>query len=222
MHYRDFEKYIKGVDYYEPFLSATTNEQKIINALDRAWKNRDFEIDKYWSRATYFWAFIASAFGAYCLIASSENIDAITKNFLSFVTICIGLLFSVAWNLVIIGSKKWQENWEKHIDMLEDFYTGPIYKTVLNQKVYSVSKINQIMSEFIISIWVFLTIYQTVAFTNYLSNPILYIIISCFSINMLAFLYKMLKKKDNDDVKSPKGQYSFNRRFVSYNDQGPL
>lgn len=133
-----------------------TQTPKLNAALERAWKNRDFEIDKYWSRATYFWAFIASAFAGYLGIVTSDKIDVNFKETYTFMLACIGLIFSVAWVYVNKGSKKWQENWEKHIDMLEDDVTGPIYKTTTTEKGYSVSKINLRVSEFILIIWIVL------------------------------------------------------------------
>lgn len=82
-----------------------------------------------------------------------------------FLIICLGLVFSFAWYLVNKGSKFWQENWEKHIDMTEDSVIGPLYKTTISKESYSsfwvptkayaasVSKINQILSLFVFLIW---------------------------------------------------------------------
>ena len=127
-----FNSHLLEDEYYSPFEENNADgKKKRIAALERAWQNRDFEIDKYWSRAAYFWAFIASAFAGYISTANSDNLKKFPE--LPFIIICLGLVFSVAWLLVNIGSKKWQENWEKHIDMLEDEVTGPLYKTVLNK-----------------------------------------------------------------------------------------
>lgn len=66
------------------------------------------------------------------------------KNIILLILISLGLIFSVAWTLAISGSKHWQENWEKHIDILEDYITGPLYKTIYYSKLfYSVSKVNK-------------------------------------------------------------------------------
>lgn len=209
-------KHITKTEYYEPFFTRVTGNVKVHNALERAWKNRDFEIDKYWSRATYFWAFIASTFAAYLAIFSSK-LDGNTKFLLSFIIIIVGLFLSIAWNLVTIGSKKWQENWEKHIDLLEDSYTGPLYKTVLNKETYSVSGINQIVSKFIISLWVFLLIFHIRRIPANIQ-------ISRFDIGVLVlflasttfFCIKMIKKRKDFEVKSRGGKYSFRRRFGDY------
>jgi hypothetical protein len=134
-------KKISEASYYEPFKEKAPvgkDKQKIELALERAWHNRDFEIDKYWSRATYFWAFIAATFAGYVAVMTSDKIKPDFQNELAFVIICMGVVFSVYWLMVNIGSKKWQENWEKHIDMLEDSVTGPIYKTVWNKRAFSV------------------------------------------------------------------------------------
>ena len=64
------------------------------------------------------------------------------KNIILLILISLGLIFSVAWILVISGSKHWQENWGKHLDILEDYIAGPLYKTIYYSKLfYSVSSI---------------------------------------------------------------------------------
>ena len=55
---------------------------------------------------------------------------------------CLGFIFSVAWILVNKGSKHWQENWENHIDLLEDSVTGPLHKIYKHNVSYSGSKVN--------------------------------------------------------------------------------
>ena len=122
------------------------------NALEQAWKNRDFEIEMYWKRATYFWAFIAATFAGYLAVLSAVKLSVDFPQ-AELVLVCLGLIFSWAWYLANLGSKKWQENWEHHIDMLEDKITGPIYKTVLNQKSFSVSRINIKVSFAVFLIW---------------------------------------------------------------------
>lgn len=123
-------------------------------AFAKAWEVRDYEIKLYWERAKYFWAFIASTFVGYF-----GSLGDIADGFheLQFIMVCIGFAFSFSWVLVNIGSKHWQENWEGHIDRLEDNFTGPLYKTVKTHWIsFSVSKINIAVSLFICAIWVLL------------------------------------------------------------------
>lgn len=131
-------------------------------ALVEARENRKFEIELYWKRATYFWAFIAAAFAGY-FVAAKAPADVTT----SFIIACLGLIFSLAWYCVNRGSKYWQQNWEMHVDLLEDEIAGPIYKTVVQPRKYrfrdlvdaypfSVSKINQLLSLFVIFVWLVL------------------------------------------------------------------
>lgn len=46
-------------------LENKNGKNKIEFAYERAWQNRDFEINKFWTRAAYFWGFIVLIFGAY-------------------------------------------------------------------------------------------------------------------------------------------------------------
>jgi hypothetical protein len=138
---------------------------KAKKALNNALDIRKFEIGLYWQRGAYFWALIAAAFAGYFAILSSEHLE--DKEYLAFVVGCIGALFTWAWFLVNRGSKYWQENWENHVDMLEDEVTGPLYKTILHRSPpenfieyisgpapISVSKINQWVSSFTLCIWI--------------------------------------------------------------------
>ena len=69
-----------------------------------------------------------------------------------YCAISFGFITALAWSLINVGSKFWQRHWEKHLDMLEDKITGPLYKTVYaykTTKTFSVSKINSIISRHI-------------------------------------------------------------------------
>lgn len=128
------------------------------NAFKKAWETRNFEIDKFWQRSMFFWGFLVFIFGGYFKVVTEKNTSEVM--YLDYYMILLGIIFSVAWLLVICGSKRWQENWEKHIDYLEDEITGPLYKTLYykGNYYYSVSGINQILAVVIIVIWVFLLI----------------------------------------------------------------
>ncbi|MBS1773367.1 MAG: hypothetical protein JST82_10945 [Bacteroidetes bacterium] len=152
-------------DYENELLQGTKSiiEGKTTHevAYEKAWDARRFEIDNYWKRATYFWAFQIAAFAAYAAIINSEayNSDPKKNPQILFIVICIGFITALAWALNNIGSKFWQRHWEKHIDMLEDKVTGPLYKIVYMHKTdatFSVSKINEIISRFFTVIWVVL------------------------------------------------------------------
>jgi hypothetical protein len=128
---------------------------KLKNAHKLAWKTRNFEIDKFWTRTLFFGGFTALIFNGYINILSGSCSISI-KNF-DIYLICLGIVFSAAWLLSIFGSKHWQENWEAHIDMLEDEITGPLYKIIYCKKqwrCFSVSKINGFLVGVIIVIWI--------------------------------------------------------------------
>jgi TRAP-type C4-dicarboxylate transport system permease small subunit len=145
-------------EYAIKFGIIPENRKKREAALERAWKNRDFEIDKFWTRSAYFWGFIALIFGGYFKIMTGKNPSEAEGMYLDLYLILLGIIFSVAWLLVIKGSKQWQENWEAHIDNLENDITGPLHKTVCYKgtNFYSVSKINEVLAVIVIVAWVFL------------------------------------------------------------------
>ncbi len=145
---------IKNRKEYEKLFPRGKSRKALEYALDI----RKFEIELYWKRTNYFWVLIAAAFAGYFVIADKN------EEFLSLVISCLGFVISLGWYLVNRGSKYWQENWERHVDSLEDNYIGPLYKTVIDKGSfsffkfwsgypYSVSKINQLISLFVTIIW---------------------------------------------------------------------
>lgn len=147
-------------------------EMRREKALEYALDTRKFEIDLYWKRATYFWTLIAATFAGYFVLgAAAGREDNFPEAFmpLIFLVTCIGLLLSLGWYLVNRGSKYWQENWERHVEVLESDVIGPLYKTTLSHDgfkrrkfwdgyPYSVSKVNQLISLFVLAVWFVLVI----------------------------------------------------------------
>ena len=149
-------------DYKAVFSDNKTNvaseeKSKQEKAYERAADIRKFEIDKYWSRTGYFWAFIVSIYGAYFAVLTTMYKIESNGQSPSFshgeipllILAALGLFFSFSWYLANKASRHWQENWEEHMNLLEDEITGPLYKTFLADKSYSVSGINILASKVI-------------------------------------------------------------------------
>ena len=136
----------------------TNDPKKLERAFEKAWDARKFEIDLYWKRASYYWAFIAATFAAYVTLSNSPQYKSTDQSAHSevFVVVCVGLVLSCAFWFINIGSKSWQRHWEIHIDLLEDPLIGGLYKTSTTEKSFSVTKINDIISVLFVSSWVLL------------------------------------------------------------------
>ena len=127
-------------------------------AYEKAHDVRKFEIDLYWKRALYFWGFEAAflvALGQF-LTAEKYEEQLIPLLLLS----CFSFVYTVLWCFALQGMKRWQENWEIHIDFLEKNISGCLYKTVLYKKnkqfgFYSVSRINEIVAVLLAFMWLF-------------------------------------------------------------------
>ncbi len=160
MHQSDYSQ----KQYEEDFREKEKREKALVSALD----TRKFEIELYWKRAAYFWTFIGAAFAGFVAVQASSPAN---KQDLAVVLSSLGFVFSVGWFCVNRGSKHWQENWEKHVDLLEDGISGPLYKVVFARikpngwseivrnaatgpSKLSVSKINQLMSLYVSVLWV--------------------------------------------------------------------
>lgn len=168
------------------------------NALTQVLDIRKFEIELYWKRATYFWTFIAAALAGFVAVQASS---ATNKFDLSVVISCLGIVFSVGWFCVNRGSKHWQENWENHLDMLEDEELGPLYKVVITRakpnsckewfqhiisgpSQFSVSKVNQIISLYVSILWIGLLFYSLPEFD--INSSVNWFYISIITLTFMA------------------------------------
>ena len=129
------------------FIESLTDSSKHSNAYKVAADIRKFEIDKYWQRTLYFWGFITAVYVAYFNVLKEFYTDSCTGiqthgSIPLVILSALGLFFCFSWLLASKGSKHWQENWENHLDLLEDEITGPLYKTYSAGNSYSVSGIN--------------------------------------------------------------------------------
>ncbi len=167
---QEIKETLKEDEYYESFGIIKVkddwiikNQQLVDEAYKKAWENRNFEINKFWSRSAYFGGFISAiliAFTALLTKESNPNFSKEFEDFLKSLLLSMGTIFSLAWVLAIKGSKFWQENWEKHIDYLEDFVSGPIHKIAFYDKSpYSVSKINLVLAKLVCLAWLVLFIW---------------------------------------------------------------
>ena len=173
------EKY-SNEEYSQDFLKDWALHKK---ALEQALDIRKFEIDLYWKRATYFWTFIAATLAGFVVVQTSPT--ASNKTDMSVLLANLGIVFSFGWFCVNRGSKFWQQNWECHVDMLEDKVNGPLYKVVTRRSrpsksaglsfrslkewfshsltgssEISVSKINQLISLYVTLMWLGLLCYS--------------------------------------------------------------
>ena len=140
------------------------DRQARLAALNRSHEIRQFEIELYWKRATYFWLLQAAVFTALGLIWKDGDKDI--PHIIPVALASLGLLTSAAGWLSAQGSKFWQENWERHIDMLEDEFEGKLHKTAWVGRMgvrWSVSNINDRLILFFVAFW--LLVFTVVCFS---------------------------------------------------------
>lgn len=214
-------------------------------ALEIALDTRKFEIDLYWKRATYFWAFIAASFAGYFALLSSDQIDHFRG--LTIVISIIGFFFSLGWYFANRGSKFWQENWEEHVSNLieEDqvsifnIVTTPTekFRKLTGNYPFSVSKINQVLSLIVTIVWIVLlfgsVIYtlhfkdnflEIISFINSICLFWVIIIISLligglswlFAIFTRSFAYDKLKEYNEEKKKKSSEDGNDNRKIFFY------
>lgn len=149
-------------------------DEKVCEAYRIAHQIRQFEIELYWKRSTYLWTMQAASLAGLALVLASSDIGpwfsphesdplgtSDIGNKLRIITLAAIWFFGVSsgyvWLLLIRGSKFWQNNWERHVDELEDMVSGPLYKIYLADDLkppYSVSKLNELMAGIVLLMWV--------------------------------------------------------------------
>lgn len=123
-------------------------------ALSRAHEIRKFEIEMYWKRAAHFWLLQAAVFTATGLTWRFS--DASLSPLIPVALAALGTVTAFSGYLSARGSKFWQENWEHHIDMLEDEFEGRLHKTVYvgNEGIaWSVSGVNDRLAFCFLLFW---------------------------------------------------------------------
>lgn len=148
------------------FDGSECSKGRIKPALDRAYQLRTFEIEHYWKRATYFWGYQVAIFAAFGLLFK-ESVSSATSNqnqiyLITLALSVLGFLTALAGLLSALGSKFWQENWEHHIEMLEDSIEGRLYKTIWlpqGKRPFSVSRINVYLCCAFIMFWGFIILF---------------------------------------------------------------
>ncbi len=128
-------------------------EKRRLAALARAHALRQFEIENYWKRANYFWLFQVAAFTLLGFILSGKSTQ--NQGVLLLLPTALGALTAFSALLTARGSKFWQENWEAHVDALEEAVEGRMTQVVLNRKGLraSVTRVNEALLIVIMLAW---------------------------------------------------------------------
>ena len=180
--------------YFEAI--GTRDKRELKAALAAAHDIRKFEIELYWKRATYFWLLQAAIFTAlgfmwqgdksativlFGIILPSDKTDAAGLVPLGLTS--LGLLTAIASWFAAEGSKFWQENWERHIDILEDNQGVLLHKTAWVGRDgirWSVSGTNGWLNIFFSIFWVGLFVSQFVVSAEWTN-----VTLTCTSTNKL-------------------------------------
>jgi hypothetical protein len=133
------------MDFRERYFEAlgTRKASDCETARVLAHEIRKFEIELYWKRATYFWAFQLVAFTALGLLFKDGKLSDLR---LLVIPASIGVITAFAGHLTARGSKFWQENWENHVDLLEGEVNLRLTQVIVCSKSepqFSVTRLNE-------------------------------------------------------------------------------
>ncbi|WP_275233701.1 hypothetical protein [Pantoea ananatis] len=205
-----------GKDIKEGAILATCSPEKLVESVDymkikeaysKAHDIRKFEIDLYWKRANYFWVFMTAISG---LLGFSFNSDIIYIKLLSPALSIMGFIFGLAFLAANQGSKFWQENWERNLDMLEFYVSGDLYKITakLNLTKPSVSKINIYLAKTLCLLWIVVFIYSlSFSFFSIDNTNYSFIFICIYSFVSIAISISFWNKVRNSSASSYKAEF---------------
>lgn len=182
----------KNIEYFELLLGKLrkngrifankSDVAKIQSAFEKAHDIRKFEIGLYWQRSAYMWGFITvlTAVCAYCftkLVDQGEGANQ-SKNIIvavSLIASFMGLVFTQMWRRLSATSKYWQENWEYHINVLEEYVSGNLHKIhFYNAKKpfrrYSIHEIFTVIINRVFAFWWFMVIVSFLGFFEVSGN----------------------------------------------------
>jgi len=144
----DMDKFLEH--YFEAL--GTREKDRLAKACALAHEIRKFEIELYWKRATYFWAFQLIAFAALGLLFRDGKVACLG---LLLIPASLGVITAHAGYLTALGSKFWQENWEAHVDLLENEMGVRLTQIILCREhpQFSVSRINQFLLRLLRAGW---------------------------------------------------------------------
>ena len=205
--------------------TEAVKDSQVFRALERAHDIRKFEIDLYWKRSNQMYVIVAALLTAFGVLISNNAFLGATA------IACLGTIVSFAWVYVNKGSKFWQENWESHIDMLEDSTEGALYKVVNvtkeNDNAYSVSRINMTVSWIITWCWFAISAFMVYSYSSYQDsnkNPLLQClydiytpyILGALTIASLIYIGSRSKHGSNlvGEIKFI-GKYKFKKRDIT-------
>lgn len=96
---------------------------------------RKFEIDLYWKRSTYYWAFTVVAFAAFGVIAGRINhVPEPLRYSLLPVVASVGLIFALALYLSSRGSSYWHAHWETLNEEVARLEIGDFFRVMLDPR----------------------------------------------------------------------------------------
>jgi hypothetical protein len=176
-HY--IEAYQKSV---WPEILHDLDARQVRAALETAHRIREFEISLYWTRSAYVWAIQAAliAIAAYSVssgnthvivppisrVTSPDETTIVISNSSTFSSLffllmisTLGLAISTLWTFLLKGAKFWQNNWERHVDLLEKqlkcnlYKTYPVLEMEYSSPPISVTKVNRFIAIAFVTFW---------------------------------------------------------------------
>lgn len=166
---------------------------KLKESYDKAHDIRKFEIELYWKRTAYLWTLIAALITICGVLATAYyrmNEPGDPKSILLFIMAgisTVGVIFTIISSYIIKSGAYWQKNWEYHVNLLEPFFSGKLYATLLNRERtrYSIASLNSTIYWFTLLAWLILFGGFFVSFTIDLSYSRFFKILAIIIISIL-------------------------------------
>lgn len=166
-HFKDNIEYFSKILGDEVYTQSEPTEKQLIilnEAYKQALDTRKFEIELYWKRATFMWPVngaLLVLIGIFSKLFYDAPIDRRIECFVAMSVISLlGYFVSMISSGISQSGKYWQENWEYHLDMLEPFFCGHLFKTHISRRPqpYSISELQDTVNLILVFLWVLIFI----------------------------------------------------------------
>ncbi|WP_039056424.1 hypothetical protein [Enterobacter sp. Bisph1] len=199
----------KNIEYFATILGnevykQSTPTERQLTLLNEAYKQaldtRKFEIELYWKRASFIWPVngaLLVLIGIFAKLFYDAPPDKRTEFLLAISVISLlGYLVSMISSGLSQSGKYWQENWEYHLDMLEPFFCGHLFKTHISRrpKPYSISELQDTINLIMLLLWIliFVVSISKISLTTW---ELLIIIVSAIVLIFYKLIHNPFRKK---------------------------
>ena len=172
-------------------------------AFETALAGRNFEIELVWKRSQFFWLVNAAALAGFIAIGEKDESY-------QMIVVCFGMVSSFSWILINIGSKWWQEAWERKLKDEQNYLCENFFENYAPEKNrlfifplvrFSVTGVVTAFSCFVFMLWLVIGVYLLGSSITFIGPLVILeklkeLMLFSFTILFCVMMLRLTKKLD--------------------------